>query len=513
MSKSNQQVGGGRINNMVPPNATEILESVAAVGSTEILQNIANGDHFSRILLDIFGVSVSPIVSKKGWCLKPDPKTGKPLKRSVGCYKVEDVKLFENGKSQQWTRWASMSVLLPPDFIEWFFNTFAFLHVAKDSEKDIGGGNGYTGGMSYDLFSDAETDPEQTRRHGRIQFLYCDPSVETDAEDYTARSAYTNNHAMVNYARQRVNIKIGGDGLQAMRERGVMVRFLLNLWKYFRDPKVTMADMTCDLFNYGFQPIYFQELYKAHKYTGRSKLNVMGDCENPTVYIGEYKADRTLMLYDKLAESKTHSQADEPSLVKAVEAKDTNTFFRAELHITGKELHASQVFEVLVANMWDSDPDALNPETKASFWSQFSTLLHSFISKKCRFLVAPRDEKNCHTSRIATDRQWQAILEVIKTTETDFAFKRPTLTLEQRKHNFLIHSLGGMNLMGDILKYEGMDSLQDFLDQIKARAKKVAVLPSPEERAERRRQELQENIRRIRHERRKKKQTPAADKN
>ena len=243
-----------------------------------------------------------------------------------------------------------------------------------------------------------------------------------------------------------------------------------------------MFDATCDFFNYGVLPKYFADLYEKGRYTGRSAVSVMGPVDDPTVYIGAYKADRTVMLYDKKAEyAAKGGDADEPEIITAVRARDENTWLRLEQHFTGKEGHSQQVFDYLLSDIWlsywaqDADGKAWGSEPRLSlgeiekkFWSRFSSFLKKQVSVKCRFLAHVVDTN--HPERIKTDTKWAEMLDTISATVADFAFKRPLLTLEERKQNFLVHGLGSTQLVTDIWEIEGEPSVDDFLQSVKAKA-------------------------------------------
>lgn len=478
-TQNQKKLESARINNMVPPSSKP---ATIQPYSDKALTAISNRRKISRVLLDLFAVSVSPLVSKKGWEARRDfdghfieDGNGLPKKWSVGAVVKNASKKLrrKNGTVEERPEYENMTLLLPDAFVAWFFDTFDFLGVARDKDgmpvgKPIGGGSGYTGGEVFELFGDGVAADGADHKLGRLQMLWCDPAEAGSADDYASRSVYAKDGAEANYVRQKINVKLTGDGLQALRERGLLVAFLLKIWATFRDPEVTMFDGTCDLFNYGFLPKYFADLYEAGKYTGRSKLHVFGDVLDPTVYIGAYKADRTLMLYDKLQEAKDKGGSDEPALLAALQAAE-GSWFRAEMHFARKEHHATQAFDFLVGSLW-AEPELEDPD--AVFWPRFAAFLKAQVAKKCRFLVMPTDG---HPERIGTNRRWQAVLDAIGDTATDFAFKRPELTLEERKANFLSHSLGGVRLFADILTYEGAEALADFLALCTQRAQEVAA--------------------------------------
>lgn len=488
------------INNMVPPNSKKSPKTTPKTVDSIELEQISRGMKKSRVLIDLFAASVSPLVNFSGWGYKRDEdgnirlnKDGSIEKFSIGALKGNDVKYEINGQEFVFTTWDNMVLLKPKEFIRWFFNDpFSFLQVECDESgqpigDDIGGGRGYTGGQSFALFSKGLG--KGTRRFGRIQLLYCDPDTQRKNEretEYKSVSNYTLKGTEVNYIRQRINIKITGDGLQVLRERKLLMKFLLTLWKYFRDPKVTMFDATCDFFNYGIIPKYFANLYEKKCYTGRSTVNVMGPQLDPTVYIGAYKADRTVMLYDKLIESEgKKGEADEPDLLEALHASKNSSWLRLEQHFTGKENHGQQVFNFLLDDIWlrcadeldnsnaiiyDNSPKPDINELEKDFWSKFSSFLKQQVSKKCRFLKRSLRTSPGHPERIPTDKHWARLLATISETTTDFAFKRPILTLEDRKDNFIAHGIGGMSLFTDVLEIEGGQSLDNFLSDIKAKA-------------------------------------------
>lgn len=412
----NKKVEGYHINNMVGVNLISNRLQPSYGGALEGLKKI---EKVSRILLDLFAVSINPKTVKNGW-------------------KIEKSKT----EKWDWKPRGKLDNLLPDDFFKHFIKTFSEIIELDNEYHDIGGGEGYNAGRKYTIKD----------TNGTIQFRYFDPSQADPDTKYASGSPENN------YFRQKINMKITGDGLQELRHRGVLVQFLKKLYEQY-ECEVTMFDIACDMFNYGLVPKEFADLYRDYKYIGRSKVNVMGDVFNPTVYIGKYKGARTIMLYDKLQEAKDKSKSDEPELVEALEETNGN-WFRLEQHFSRDQKEASQAFNYLMLDVLDAKDEKLDD----IFNRNLSMFLKQQVSAKCRFLSKRRTEKN--TERIKTHKRWQMILDILGDTMSDFAFERPVLTLDERMMNFKYRSLGGKQLFVDIIAERGRLALVEFLADI-----------------------------------------------
>lgn len=459
-----------RINNMVPADLSFGTGNVKENPINRDLKDIAEGKKKTRQLLDLFAVSVTPVIAENGWEImeKSDPENPKKIGigRDLSPELLDWYYTDSYGVDQRAKNYSHMILKLPRDFFAWFFEAFDYLEVDLEKPKDIGGGEGYTNGVKYQLFSRGE---KEDKKRGCIQFRYFDPDSEAskkNGDKYISKSAYSPDARVANYIRQKINIKLTGDGLQELRCRGLLLRFLFDLEFWFREPVVTMYDMALDLFNYGFKPLYFAKLAEKGKFLSRSSLNVMGHIENPTVYIGNYKATRTVMIYDKLTESRAGDGiADEPELIEAVEKSPRNTYVRVELHMGRKEHEADQSFRSLIGTLWHDVRHGLSMKEAARiFQERFSALMLKLVSEKCRFLTERRKEKN--NERIPTDPLWKQILNAIGEAPADFAFKRPRLTLTERKENFKYRSIGGIGLFLDILREEGPEALDEFFRDV-----------------------------------------------
>ena len=473
-SKSGKNLGEAevsRINNMVPvdlnhgphhgPQISPKSPKNGALGA------ISAGLKTTRQLVDLFAVSVSPIISNFGWEIGKYSDSEHYQKVSINRDTEPDhlgwTYTDKQGVRREATVRDNMTLLKPDDFVEWFFTAaFPYLAVDMTTREDIGGGEGYTGGQRYQLFS---ADGKDDKR-GRIQFRYFDP--DSDAAKargkggYVSKSAYTKNGAEANYIRQKINIKLTGDGLQELRSRNLLTRFLLDIYFWFRDPVVTMYDIATDFFNYGIMPKYFYDLADAGKILTRSSVNTFGCIENPTVYIGKYKQTRTVMLYDKRVEVKQPGKADEPDLIAAVDNREDNTWVRVEVHVARKEHEAEQSWDYIIGTLWHDVRHGLPLATaQIKIEKRIGKLMYKLVSEKARFLAEPRKDKN--NERIPTDSAWQEILDTIASGPADFAFIRPTLTLIERMA-VLYSKRGGRNLFLAYAREYGIDALRRVFD-------------------------------------------------
>lgn len=428
------------INNMVGVGLTFDPKNTQESPYSSALESISKKSKFSRVLLDLFAVSLVPKITKNGW--KVTKKFVQELDKNTLTTKEYD--------KVDWIPKGQLKVVLPEEFFEYFEKTFSDL-VTFDGFNEIGGGGGgFNIGRKYAI----------NGSKGFIQFRYFDPARAGEGIVYASGSAEAN------YIRQKISMKISGDGLQELRNKNTLVRFLKRLYLTF-DCETTMFDATCDMFNYGLKPDDFIELYKKEQYTGRSKVNSFGDVFNPTAYIGAYKGARTIMLYDKLQESHDKGQSDEPEIIKALE-ECKGDWFRLEQHFSRDQNEAAQAFNEIMFDIVNSQFD---DDIEAMFYSKLSNMLKQFVSQKCRFLSTKRKDRN--NTRIKTHKKWQTILDVISDTQSDFAFSRPVLTLEERKNNFMYRSIGGNNLFKDIIKEEGYEALTSFLNDVAEHAKEL----------------------------------------
>lgn len=479
-SKNEIQNGAGRrsdyhINNMV---ATSPIQNTDKA-RYDALNSIKKHEKKERILVDWISVSLSPLVSTSGFKLVHSddgnikvPADFDPDPEFVQLYSDNDYTHTE----KIFKRYNNLEVKQPDDFFDWFFDIFNFLDVEKDSAgnyvyEEVGAGKGYNAGRMYKIFSHDKNEGENVEL-AKLHFRFFDPNDEKVlTKEYRSRSAYVEDPAVANYIRQRISLSLTGNALQALREHDVFFKFIFKLYRFFLEPSVTRFDATLDLFNYGFKPKYFFNLYNKNRYLSRSRMNVVGDADNPTIYIGQFKQSRTLMIYDKVAENKDKYEADEPELLEAVESNSKNTWVRFEQIFTGKQKEATQVFDHLVGDLWLNDMLYTNSDdVEHVFYGRLAGLLRNEFSKKCRFLKKPCDS---HSERIDNDKRWQSVLDVLSSVNSDFTFKRPELTLEERKKNFICRSLGGPKLFADILEIEGRDALHDFFRQVEERADEI----------------------------------------
>lgn len=366
------------------------------------LTDLSKGVRQSRVLVDLLAVSITP-------------------------------KIFDSDDFQ----------ILPfEEFMTYFFDFFeGIIDVESDFKEFTPYGGGFNSGRRYDLVEG-----------GSFQVRFFNPDIADSEKFYYSGSAFDN------YLRQKVSFQFTGDSLQTLRQKGVFFDFLSKLFKtgLFKTV-VTMFDATVDLFNFGISSLHFWKLYLDEKFVSRSTLSVEGDGNNPTLYIGKRKGPRTIMIYDKLAEYLDKGNFDEIEIYEALEKCD-GSWLRVEQHFSRDQKEADQLFKSLV------DYASLSDNFEDSFLSNLSDTLAGTLANKIRFLKEKKPDS--HISRVATDDDWQTILDTVSSTKKDFAFERPLLTLSERKKNFLSKGWGGPNLFADILEQEGETEYQTFITQI-----------------------------------------------
>lgn len=435
--------------------------------SEQYLDDIRNNFKKSRLLVDYLSVSITPEVSVSGWKFLDENEASRIVPNEIDTNPefVEMKRKF--GETKTYKKYKNVELYLPERFLTYFFDTFSFLGVRKESGsyvyEETGAGLGYNTGRRYRLFD--YSDDRVTQAHlGYIGVFYFDPDAEDVLPDeaYASRSPYAGNNAEANYVRQRVRFELSGNALQALRAHGVFMDFILGLYKFFGDISVSRFDATIDMFNYGFRPIYFANIEKKGRMISRSKLNVMGANENPTIYIGEMHKSRTLMMYDKAAENKDKRESDEPELLEAVKANNKNVWLRCEQTFSGKEKQATQAWAFLVGRLWDMNLE--RSEASRIFYENLAQFMRLEFSEKCRFLKSKKAEGHgAHNERIKTDKNWQAILDAICDTPANFTFMRPDLTLEEKMFNFVYRGLGGNNFLLEVRRALGASGLSRLL--------------------------------------------------
>lgn len=445
----------------------------------DVLNSIKKGEKKSRILIDWLSISITPLVPPSG--VKNIGTADAPIRVPVDYDPdPELIRLYKDSNYTQpqkfFNRHNNLELELPDDFFDKFFDVFDFLDVKRDSygkpEYEAFGANmGYNAGRKYTIFSHDKKKDNKVKP-ATLYFKFFDPDNEkvlsrSEMTGYVSRSAYTKNPAVANYIRQRINLSLTGDALQALREHGVFFKFVFTLYQTFLGLSVTRFDATLDLFNYGFKPKYFFNLYNKNRYLSQSQMSIVGKVDDPTVYIGRFKQSRTIMIYDKVAENKDNRKSDEPELLNAVTSGSKNTWVRFEQIFTGSKKEATQVFDHLVGNLWEDDKLRgkvwSDDSSSHIFYGRLASLLRTEFSKKCRFLKKPRDS---HPERIENDRRWQSVLDALSSVDSDFTFKRPELTLEELKNNFIKRSLGGPKLFGMIYEIEGPEALAKFVEEV-----------------------------------------------
>lgn len=305
-----------------------------------------------------------------------------------------------------------------------------------DAGLRVGSGYGYNFGIAYEVLDKRDT---------KIVLKYFDPSL-TDKDD----ACYIAGSKLKNFWRQGVQVQITGNACQLLRHNGLMRVFMQDVVDCFPSFGVSQLDLTLDVFNSkesDLCPRYFFDLYRKGCYSGWAKLSVIGDALQPTVYIGKYKSNRSIMLYDKKLENSDTGKVDEPEIFAAC-----YSWFRAEVHCTRDEKVAQNIFEYLL-----SVPEG-------DFYKAIAGSAKKIVESKCRFLEYKKQE-GMTISRIPTDKVWQYLLNFFDSADMDFADDRKDLSLEERKENFKNRSIGGASLLQDILLYEGRQSLVDFVDE------------------------------------------------
>ena len=492
-----------RMSNTVPANSKKEVEKrpqTPTESAITALEKIKKNERENRVFLDWLSLSLSPLISPSGWkILAAAGDDGEDIKVPYEMDNNEAREFVMTNDGTQYRKYSNLEVLKPDEFFKWFFDTaFTFLGVDSDDYKEGGSGEGYNASRTYTLLSKQKTEIKNYKPT-TIMVRYFDPegaTVGKQSQYYNMQSAYADDLPTINYIRQKVNFVFSGDALQALRENNIFIRFLLTLYGRFHTVNVTRFDATLDLFNYtDINTPYFCKLYARDRFLSRSKFNATGDPFEPTVYIGQFKQNRTIMIYNKLLEStrvdendKPIKKPDEPELLEAVKSNDKNTWLRCEQVYTNKDKEASQTLAHLVGHRWpelnvygdENDRQKLYDEVQTDFTNRLSKLMHDRFAEKCRFLAKKKTSNKNHLDRIANDKKWQTILDVLENPGDSFTFARPVLTLEDRKRNFVLRSQGGKNLYLDVLEIEGADALQEMLNDAVAHAINSAKYERPE---------------------------------
>ena len=433
------------INNMGGVTLKSQRKKAHEVNSIKALERLKAKKPEKRVLLDLCAVSVTPAKANNNWTMID---TGRSQETdAVGLMKFGRYDFRPNGK---------VEFMYIDEFFDFFTKEFDdLLDLSEKYEETSGGGGGYNDGRVYTL---GETS-------ARISFRYFNPE-KSDLSD----ADYKTGSKIENYYRQKINVKLTGDGLQYLRAKGNFMRYVLRLFTLF-PCHATMYDAALDLFNYDQVPKYYSDLYNEGCYTGRAKLNVSGHSLNPTVYIGERKGSRTIMLYDKLQESRDADNSDEPELVEILESTGGN-WFRLEQHYANDRREAEQAFGYIVYKIKSEQSDNWLLDTEARFIELLATMLKQNVEKKCRFLAERKKKYN--NERIETDKKWGEILNAIETVEMDFAFNRPKLTLRERMKNYKHRFVGGRQLQMDIINELGKDGHMQFMMEVAQHYQKIA---------------------------------------
>ena len=433
------------INNMGGVTLKSQRKNTHEVNNIKALERLKAKKPEKRVLLDLCAVSVTPAKCNGNWRMID---TGRSQETdAVGLMKLGRYDFRPNGR---------VEFLYIDEFFDFFVKEFDdLLDLSEGYEETGGGGGGYNDGRVYTL---GETS-------ARISFRYFNPE-KSDLSD----ADYKTGSKIDNYYRQKINVKLTGDGLQYLRSKGNFIKFVLRLFTIF-PCHTTMFDAALDLFNYNQVPKYYSDLYNKGYYTGHAKLNVSGHSLNPTVYIGEMKSSRAIMLYDKLQESRDTDNSDEPELVEVLERTGGN-WFRLEQHFSNDRREAEQAFGYIIYKIKSEQSDDVLLDTEARFIELLATMLKQNVEKKCRFLAKPRKDRN--NERIATNKRWGEILNAIETVEMDFAFNRPELTLRERMKNYKYRFVGGRQLQIDIINELGKDGHMQFMMEVAQHYQKIA---------------------------------------
>ena len=303
----------------------------------------------------------------------------------------------------------------------------------REDTVNIMSAYGYNTGLVIPIVGDKE-------KVGSIAMKWFDPEKsDKDDDDYFGGKEG-------NFRRQGVQLQLGGDVLQYLRAKDAFKDFIQLIDNNFR-VKCTQIDVTLDVFNADkpLTPRHFFDIYREGKYSGRARLNVTGDAQCPTVYIGQFRSNGCIMLYDKLLENKDTGKHDEPEIFEAC-----SSWFRTEIHYTRDHNSADDVFKHLLRNA-----DNLSESV--------GQVVSKGLRSKCRFLKDPRDT-NSNVGRIETDDLWQYLLDLNDEAKFEFTSHRPELDLDDRKKNFKYRSIGGAKLLNEILEKEHEDGLFDFLN-------------------------------------------------
>lgn len=198
-----------------------------------VLKALRDKEKMNRILLDLLAVSVTPKIAERNWRMIDTGRTDLVALMKFGMFDYEP-----NG---------NITELGVKDFFEVFEKEFkSILDMSETYEEFSGGGGGYNEGRIYTLGDSTAT----------IQFRYFNPDEAEFGDGH-----YKSGSRFGNYLRQKINVKLSGDGLQYLRSQGNLVKYILKLYELFPSD-ATMFDVALDLFNYNQVPKYYFKQYE-----------------------------------------------------------------------------------------------------------------------------------------------------------------------------------------------------------------------------------------------------------
>lgn len=426
------------INNMVGLSLTSKIKKSLYANNDKVSESLKGKNKETRLLLDLLTVTITPKLSKNGW----------KIIKNIDNKTIKDHGLYDfkpRGK---------ITELSHDEFFEFFIEYFDDLFDFSKTYDEFGGGGGGDKGGGYNygrMYKLGKTD-------AFLGFKSFNPdNSDKDDSEYVSGSKHNQ------FIRQKVRLSLTGNGVQYLRSKGRLLEFIIRLYETF-PTTATAFDIAMDFFNYDLTPKYFLDLYLADFYTGRAKVGmVANDAKSPTVYIGSFKSNESVMLYDKILEAKDTGNSDEPELLEVLE--DTGgSWFRLEQHYSNDKRKAEQAFAFIVYNLFQDYN--IGKDLDDRFIELLSSLLHDRLTapRKPRFLSEKRMERN--NMRIPTDNRWQLIIDEINNVEIDFTYKMPELTLEERMDNFKYRGLGGKKLFQDVIDELGEESLREFMKEV-----------------------------------------------
>lgn len=258
--------------------------------------------------------------------------------------------------------------------------------------------------------------------------------------------------------KQRVQVDLSGNPLTYLRANKQILSFLNSIEKLF-DISVTRIDITMDdmvgkeaqipkFYNTESITKRYQKLYDDGYFAGHSKVYSMGESKNPTIYIGKFRAHKTLTIYDKLQEARDSRKCDEPELMN-----ELSKMIRYEFMIKNNRGDSNQVLEYILGC---SCEDELN--------KVIGKIHQELMLRKVKFLKGKKTSYG-QARDYELDPMWDMILNDAEGLPTlQFSSHRAIKAdLAARADKFVTRNIGGAKFVSDYINEMGMKAFNLLL--------------------------------------------------